>query len=502
MKIRYISTISVSLMLLASCGSSGGDPAASVGNPQQGGSAGAAGENRGGTAGLLGTGGSAGTLNTGGTDAGPLGGSAGTAGISGSAGSGGTAGTNDGGTSCNVGDLRCSGTPAHVLQGCSADQMSWQTLDTCVTVGLCDDSVNAVSSTCLAPTCDVGQKQCSGADLQACNPNRNGWNTLATCLTAQLCLEGLASDAGACATTACKAGDLKCDADNKTLMACKSDGSSWLTSQVCQFICTSGACSGMCSPGTTQCDGNGVQTCQSDGKWGSTIACQASESCSKGACVACSGSGGPSMVMMPQGYCIDSTEVTATQYKTWIATNPPMSLSFASCSWKSNFNVGTGLGDYPVVNVDWCDAYGYCQAVGKRLCGKIGGGPNGYSDHADASKSQWFNACSSGGIDAYPYGNGYNAQTCNGIDHSTGTAVTAGSLTSCRSSIAGYSNVFDLSGNVYEWEDSCDGNSSQSTCHIRGGSFSSSSSDLTCSGANSSNRFSTDTSLGFRCCTI
>jgi hypothetical protein len=36
--------------------------------------------------------------------------------------------------------------------------------------------------------------------------------------------------------------------------------------------------------------------------------------------------------------------------------------------------VGAGSGNFPITNVDWCDAYAYCAGIGKRLCGKIGGG--------------------------------------------------------------------------------------------------------------------------------
>jgi len=52
------------------------------------------------------------------------------------------------------------------------------------------------------------------------------------------------------------------------------------------------------------------------------------------------------------------------------------------------------------------------------------------------------------------------------------TTSEVGMLEACASSVTGYSGVYDLSGNVWEWEDSCDGYvGSNDYCRVRGGSF-------------------------------
>ncbi len=161
-----------------------------------------------------------------------------------------------------------------------------------------------------------------------------------------------------------------------------------------------------------------------------------------------------------------------------------------------------------MVCVDWCDAYAYCKGVGKRMCGKIGGGANGYSpEYAnDASKSQWYNACSSGGVNQYPYGDSYVGSSCNGggfEDPHVGT-MAVGSMTGCQSSVSGYEGVYDLSGNVYEWEDSCSGNTGPTDrCRLRGGSNMSPSDSLDCGDPDVTYHTRDNVvydSFGFRCC--
>jgi formylglycine-generating enzyme len=220
-------------------------------------------------------------------------------------------------------------------------------------------------------------------------------------------------------------------------------------------------------------------------------------------------SGGPTMVLVDKCFCIDSTEVTRDQYATWLGTSPVDTGQPPQCSWNTGVDAFNPTcewppatkGNHPVACVDWCDAHAYCKGVGKRLCGKIGGGANGFDDYAAATESQWYNACSSGGTDTYPYGSTYQEQTCNGHDHGVGVTVAVGSLSGCESSVTGYTGVYDLSGNLWEWEDSCDTNTGNSDiCRIRGGSFDLNGDELRCDHGNDSYGYTAVSDLGFRCC--
>ena len=223
---------------------------------------------------------------------------------------------------------------------------------------------------------------------------------------------------------------------------------------------------------------------------------------------ACPGTAGPDMVVVPAlggTYCVDSTEVTNAHYAAFLAAAGTATDGQPSfCAFNTDFTPSagwpaTGMEDHPVTSVDWCDAFAYCEWAGKRLCGKIGGGSltrNG--NDADATASQWFNACSAGGMQSYPYPGSYSASACNGVELNAGRVMAVGEATGCE---GGFTGLFDMSGNAGEWLDACSGSAGGGdVCNVFGGSYLSGAADMTCASRTSANRSQDGPGLGFRCC--
>lgn len=224
---------------------------------------------------------------------------------------------------------------------------------------------------------------------------------------------------------------------------------------------------------------------------------------------------------------IDATEVTQGQYRRFLeatdgGTDTTGQPGF--CAWNATFAPSpdcyadiarsdelVACDHQPQTCVDWCDALMYCQWAGKRLCGRIRDGsliPLGLTVSLD---SEWYVACSSGTM--YPYSPGLidDAHMCNTLDCARelscpyspgGTRVLPpGSMPSCQSPHESYGGVYDLTGNVWEWENACDGmDGAADRCAFRGGSVSDGGSGVRCDTVPSQARAVAHVEVGFRCC--
>lgn len=294
--------------------------------------------------------------------------------------------------------------------------------------------------------------------------------------------------------------------------------------------------------------------------------CKALDDCGSGNCdnatTACACPTSMVIVSKSTGgaYCVDQTEVTKGQYNRFLTANVPVGDQIGACGSpaagmppaNANFvprgawppattplspvgGIAFSMG-LPVHYVDWCDAYSYCKWANKQLCGKINGGTNPPASSSDASQSAWYNACSAQGQKGWPYSTIYDQSKCNGAGAGRpGTFLdgqregygfgganqddgvydvvvsdangTISGIPSWHSGCQGGStNLYQMSGNVAEWEDSCDGAATTSNCNLRGGSYKAAddATTLRCDATRSEVRMPTTDAVladvGFRCC--
>jgi formylglycine-generating enzyme required for sulfatase activity len=127
--------------------------------------------------------------------------------------------------------------------------------------------------------------------------------------------------------------------------------------------------------------------------------------------------------------------------------------------------------DHPVVNVDWCDAAAFCRWAGKRLCGKIGGGPISLGDATFPALSQWAFACTRGGTRMYPWGDAPRPTACN-VGKTEALPIKTVAVKSKSECQGGFDGLYDMMGNAEEWIDGCRDEPGQGLlCAIIGGAY-------------------------------
>ena len=205
----------------------------------------------------------------------------------------------------------------------------------------------------------------------------------------------------------------------------------------------------------------------------------------------CPSGRGPEMVRV-MGFCIDSTEVTVGQYTaflTSVSDLPDRGLGSqpAKCAGNADYKPAywypesekektngvplSVVDTMPVGVVDWCDARAFCAWSGKRLCGKVGGGPVPPA-MATTVNSEWYVACSHNGVNAFPNASSYIAGACN--DNVTNEVAGRKPVKSSPQCTGGYPGLLDMSGNLKEWINACSvpaGDGGIAQCETLGGAW-------------------------------
>jgi formylglycine-generating enzyme required for sulfatase activity len=276
-------------------------------------------------------------------------------------------------------------------------------------------------------------------------------------------------------------------------------------SGVCQEgTCAAPRCGDGVVNGSDVCDGNcpcdDKNECTTDTAVGCDGTCNhVLGVCGAPGCGACPSVSIRTITVASHAYKIDTRETTNAEYARFLSAKPIAQGLPAVCSWKISFVPASHDGHnssahipcpssmydpakratYPVECVDWCDAYAYCKWARKRLCGKVGGGKLSYAEFDNKSTNEWYIACSAGGTRKYAYGDSWDWNRCVSFGYdgkedynpSTDHAVPVGSATACE---GGYSGLFDMTGNVFEWYDACMSETGHNDiCRTQGGGFNS-----------------------------
>ena len=159
---------------------------------------------------------------------------------------------------------------------------------------------------------------------------------------------------------------------------------------------------------------------------------------------------GPAWVYWPDGArAITATEVTVAQYTACIEAGACDPAHHKDCNIADRTR-----SDHPMNCVDYFGAEQYCAYVGGRLCTEV----------------EWLEACRGTEDRPFPYGDVFDPHACNvqstasEIDVDPPSTAQVASHVSCE---GGFSGLYDMAGNVFEWLADCKG----TYCKFRGGGY-------------------------------
>jgi len=194
--------------------------------------------------------------------------------------------------SCNATDSGCIDSTHAVV--CNSTGMGFQAV-TCPTGTTCQGF-----GTCVG-TCVVGSSRCNGTDIaQTCTDGFTYEDTycqpgMTACVETDTHapVQKASCVAEQCTPNTIACGNLAASAtstDPSYASSCEASPSGYhWQSEKCALAssCFGGSCQAICTPGATRCsiNGDGIDTCQADGTWGATAACQATATGAQQVCM-------------------------------------------------------------------------------------------------------------------------------------------------------------------------------------------------------------------------
>ena len=196
----------------------------------------------------------------------------------------------------------------------------------------------------------------------------------------------------------------------------------------------------------------------------------------------------PACVPLPEGkVCLEAHEFTNTRFAAFLTShgndcggNPCLDTQVEGAQVHEREGVwiaDAGFEQHPAVMVTWHGAKAACAAEGARLC----------------TREEWTSACQGPRRTQFPYGNDFDRDACNGHEGGRGATVPVGSLPGGRGGLDG---LHDMSGNVWEWVDTC----ARRKCVVVGGSYSTYYNYSTCGYADEFTPRLGEKFVGLRCC--
>ncbi|MBL8722281.1 MAG: SUMF1/EgtB/PvdO family nonheme iron enzyme [Myxococcales bacterium] len=211
--------------------------------------------------------------------------------------------------------------------------------------------------------------------------------------------------------------------------------------------------------------------------------------------------GGAMVHIASAKFCIDATEVTASEYVTFRDAADKGAVP-AYCAWNTGYAPAASFGpDGPMTNVNWCQAQQYCLWAGKHLCSKVGTDQPGTTGTGD---TMWGYAC--GNSLGTPWATGSDEPGVSAVcTLGVGKPVSPKAPSKCHGASTPYDRIVHLNGNVREWDGAgCAGlgkaDAGSVYCGDRGGYFGNTAEQAKCTNGVEHPIDFSDIATGFRCC--